>query len=87
MKSNFDKYIKSASCYLHDCPYGYDISCRECVNRMIAEHDAKVRADAIDELKDLIISLYADSKDKTELCARFRDRAEEMKEQKEWEHT
>lgn len=48
MKSNFDKYIKSASCYLHDCPYGYDISCADCVRLMVTEHDAKVRADAFD---------------------------------------
>lgn len=53
MESNFDQYIGSAACYMNDCPYGYDISCADCVKRMVAEHDvehdAKVRAEAIDE--------------------------------------
>lgn len=45
MKSNFDTYMRKSACHMNDCPYGHDISCRECVNRMIAEHDAKVRAE------------------------------------------
>ena len=45
---NFDKYIRRASCNMNECPYGYDLDCRECTKRMIAEHDAKIRADAID---------------------------------------
>lgn len=42
MKSNFDTYMRKSTCHMNDCPYGYDISCRECVNRMTTEHNAEI---------------------------------------------
>lgn len=59
MESNFDQYIRRSACYMNECPYGHDISCRECVNRMIAEHDANVRAEARAEILSEIMGEMA----------------------------
>lgn len=49
-----EKYvINHSSCGMPRCEYvenGTDIDCDDCQRIMLAEHDAKVRADAIDEL-------------------------------------
>ena len=52
MESNFDKYIRKSDCEMNDCPYGYDLSCVDCVNRMIEEHDEKVKSDAVKEFAE-----------------------------------
>lgn len=58
MESNFDKYIQRSACYMNDCPYGYDISCDDCVSRMVAEHyaehDKQIRTEAVEEAAVLI---------------------------------
>lgn len=44
--------IKHSSCAMPRCGYaknGIDIDCDECQKRMLMKHDAKVRADAIEE--------------------------------------
>ena len=67
---------------MNECPFGYDISCQECTKRMIAEHDAKVRAEAIDEFSRKLVQW----KPQNEEYMSFRDVvfqiAEQLKEQK-----
>lgn len=48
---NLKEYLKYSTCSagIKECFYGDDYTCAECIERMLAEHDAKVRADAIEE--------------------------------------
>lgn len=39
MGSNLETYLKTSHCGMNECPYGLDISCRDCLNRMIEEHN------------------------------------------------
>lgn len=38
-------YISNSQCNLIECLYDEDMPCKDCIKRMIAEHDAKVRAE------------------------------------------
>lgn len=49
-----EKYLRSSRCNLTECLYGDDMSCEDCIERMIAEHDARVREDAMNDF--LVIS-------------------------------
>lgn len=70
------------------CPFANnclnDNECRHCgYGKMLykAYKQGKLdeRTKAIDECKDLIIALYNECETTTELCARFRDEAEQLK--------
>ena len=51
MENSFDTYFRKSTCNMNECPYGFVISCRQCVNRMIAEHDKKIRAEVLREVE------------------------------------
>lgn len=55
-----EDYIDESSCNLKHCPYGEDMYCYDCINKMLEEYKAKVRADAIEEVKRKMISLHTD---------------------------
>lgn len=52
MKSNFNKYIRKAMCNITDCPYGPDLSCDECVRRLVAEHDTDVKIHSVEDFQE-----------------------------------
>lgn len=45
-------YVRTSNCNMNECPYGEDTLCVICMRRMVTEHDAKVRADAINAIKN-----------------------------------
>lgn len=47
MASDLEIYLKSSHCGMNECPYGLDISCNDCINRMIEEHDIHIINEAI----------------------------------------
>lgn len=49
--SNFNKYIRTSSCNMSDCPYGDELSCVDCVRLMVAEYDAEIINKFAEELK------------------------------------
>ena len=81
-----EKYvINHSSCGMPRCEYvenGTDIDCDDCQRIMLAEHDAKVRAEAIDEFSRKLVQW----KPQNEEYMSFRDVvfqiAEQLKEQK-----
>lgn len=76
-------YVRTSNCNMNECPYGEDTLCVTCMRRMVAEHDEKVRADAIKEFVTLIENeMPYDICDGNEAIEEIKKIAEQMKERK-----
>lgn len=72
-------YISNSQCNLIECLYDEDMLCKDCIKRMIAEHDAKV----IDGFTQFVKSeLPAFVKDCEKTLSWIEDMAEFYKEQR-----
>lgn len=45
MSKVFDEFMRKCSCRMRYCPFGHEIRCKDCVEKMVSEHDAEVRKD------------------------------------------
>lgn len=54
MSDLLKKYLDESCC--SHC-FNIDSECNKCVEKLLAEHDSKVRADAIEEYKDRLLEL------------------------------